>query len=309
MNAPHVWIVVLHWRELDLTRACLRSLRDLAYEHYRVLVVDNDSDDGSLAHIRAEFPEVSILGLAANTGFAGGCNAGMRQALRHGADYVLLLNNDARLPPHVLAQLVQAAEADPCIGILTPKVVWHDQPQRLYGLGGYRLPFRVRLLGMEALDTGPWEGPPVLLDFVFGCVMLIKRPVIERIGLLDERFFMYYEDIDYCYRAAEAGFDVGYLPPAVVPHVGAGSTRRLSGLREFLLGRSQQLFFRKHIRGWWWLAYCLYETFYTTRFVLRFVRRGRFRPALLYLGGVLAGLVAPAEVSGRPSASRRIPDY
>ena len=291
MSTPCVWIIVLHWRELELTRACLASLHTLDYRPYQVLVVDNGSDDGSLERIRAEFPYVLSIGLAANLGFAGGCNAGIKYALRHGANYVMLLNNDTQISPELLAQLVRVAEKEPRLGILTPKVVWHDQPQRLYGLGGYRLPFRVRLQGMGALDRGPWTGPPVHLDFVFGCCMLIKRQVFEQIGLFDERFFMYFEDIDLCYRATDAGFMVGYLPEAVVPHVGAGSTLRRSGMREFLLGRSRQVFFRKHIDGWWWLVYSLYEPFYTVRFVLRLLRQRQLRAAVLYLGGTLAGLV------------------
>lgn len=306
MSTPLVWIIVLHWKELELTRSCLRSLRQLVYQRYHVLVIDNNSDDGSLERIRAEFPEVQTVGVAANLGFAGGCNLGIGQALEHGADYVLLLNNDAQTPPGVLGELIEAAEADPQLGILTPKVVWQDQPQRLYGLGGARLPFRTRLKGMEALDTGPWSGPPVLLDFVFGCAMLIKRQVIERIGLLDERFFMYFEDIDYCYRAADAGFSVGYLPGSVLPHVVSGSTRGRSGIKEFLLSRSRQLFFRKHVAGWWWLVYAPYELFYTIRFLLRLVRQRQLRPALLYLGGTLAGLVGSAvrhaDVSARSGA-------
>lgn len=310
MSRPLVWIVVLHWKELELTRACLHSLRSLVYAPYQVLVIDNDSNDGSLERIRAEFPDVQTLGVAANLGFAGGCNLGIAQAIAHGADYVLLLNNDAQTPSSVLDELIDAAEADPQLGILTPKVVWHDQPQRLYGLGGSRLPFRTRLRGMEALDTGPWDGPPVLLDFVFGCAMLIKRQVIARIGVLDERFFMYFEDIDYCYRAVDAGFSVGYLPGAVLPHVVSGSTRRRSGIKEFLLSRSRQLFFRKHVAGWWWLVYVPYELFYTVRFLLRLARQGQVRPALLYLGGTLTGLVwsvprqsdAPARPNAVPSA-------
>lgn len=297
MSAPLVWIIVLHWKELELTRSCLISLRQLRYQPYHVLLIDNNSEDGSLEALRAEFPEVQTLGVAANLGFAGGCNLGIRQALQHGADYVLLLNNDAQMPPAVLRELIDAAEKDAQLGILTPKVVWHDQPQRLYGLGGSRLPFRTRLKGMDALDTGPWDGPPVLLDFVFGCAMLIKRQVIEGIGLLDERFFMYFEDIDYCYRATDAGFSVGYLPGAVLPHVVSGSTRRRSGIKEFLVGRSRQLFFRKHITGWWWLVYVPYELFYTLRFVLRLIGQRQARPALLYLGGTLAGVVSSSAAT------------
>lgn len=304
MSAPLVWIIVLHWKELELTRSCLRSLRQLAYQRCHVLVIDNDSDDGSLECIRAEFPEVQTIGVAANLGFAGGCNLGIVRALHQGADYVLLLNNDAQMPSGVLDELIDAAEADAQLGILTPKVVWEDQPQRLYGLGGTRLPFRVRLKGMEALDTGPWSGPPVMLDFVFGCAMLIKRRVIERIGLLDERFFMYFEDIDYCYRATDAGFRVGYLPGAVLPHVVSGSTRRRSGSKEFLLSRSRQLFFRKHLAGWWWLVYAPYELFYTVRFLLRLLRQRQLRPALLYLAGTLAGLVGSVA---RSTGARIVP--
>ena len=291
MSMPDVWIIVLHWKELELTRRCLTALEELAYPNYHVVLVDNDSDDGSLECIRADFPEVHTLGLLANTGFAGGCNAGICYALAEGADYILLLNNDTEMPPELLRKLVHNAEVMPRLGILTPKVVWQEQPDRLYGLGGRRLPFRVKLRGMGQLDHGPWSGPPVLLDFVFGCCMLIRSEVFEQIGLFDTRFFMYFEDVDLCYRAADAGWTVGYLPDAVLPHIGAASTRR-TGMREFLLGRSRQLFFRKHVSGWWWLVYAVYELFYTTRYILRLFGHGHLRPAILYMGGTLAGIVA-----------------
>lgn len=291
MNDGVVWIIILHWKELEHTRRCLNSLRNLLYENYQILVVDNNSSDGSLEQLKLEFPEVTFIAIAANLGFAGGCNIGIKYTLSRGASYVLLLNNDTRPSPTLLRDLVLAVASIPNLGILTPKVVYEDEPTRLYGLGGSRLPFRVRLRDMEAIDRGPWNGPPILLDFVFGCAMLIKREVIERVGYFDEDFFMYFEDIDYCYRVTEEGFVVGYLPGLVLHHVGAGSTRRRGGIREFLLGRSRQLFFRKHVQGWWRLVYVVYELFYTVRYLVRLIRRGQFRGAILYLGGTLAGLV------------------
>jgi GT2 family glycosyltransferase len=291
MTVPAVWIVVLHWKELELTRRCLKTLQELDYPNYTIVVVDNNSDDGSLECIRGEFPAIPTLGLSANVGFAGGVNAGIRYARAGGADYIVLLNNDTEMPAGLLRNLVEHAEAMPRLGILTPKVVWQDEPRRLYGLGGRRLPFRVKLRGMGQWDRGPWSGPPILLDFVFGCCMLIKSEVFEQIGLFDERFFMYFEDIDFCYRAADAGWTIGYLPEAVLPHIGAASTRR-SGMREFLIGRSRQLFFRKHVFGLWWLIYIPYELFYTARYLLRLIGQGYLRPTALYIGGTLAGLVA-----------------
>lgn len=302
MTHPCVWIIVLHWKELDHSRACLRSLEQLDYDRYHVLLIDNDSDDGSFEILQSEFPTIDLRATAANLGFAGGCNVGIRDAMAHDADYVLLLNNDARMEPGLLRTLVEAAERDSTLGVLTPKVVYADEPERLYGLGGSRLPFRVRVQGMSAIDREPRDGPPRFLDFVFGCCMLIRRDVLEQIGLLDERFFMYYEDIDLCYRAADAGYHVGYLPGAILEHVGAASTRRRSGMREFLLGRSRQLFFRKHVAGWWWLVYCLYEPLYTARFVLRLLREQAIRAAILYLGGTLAGLVERRIITIRDHA-------
>lgn len=236
-----------------------------------------------------------MIGLSANLGFAGGCNVGIRYALDHGADLVLLLNNDVVAPPNLIDELVDAAVTDPSIGILTPNVLRPEQKQKLTWLGGYRLPFTLWFVGVNVRDEMRRAADPIPLDFVFGLCILIKREVFEHIGLLDERFFMYFEDVDFCLRARDNGFKVAYLPQAVVTHLGGGSTRHRPGLGRFLLGRSRQLFFRHHIRGWWWVVFGLYELFFTMRFTLILMMQGEIDAALLYIGGTLAGIVAPSR--------------
>lgn len=225
MNSPQVCVIILNWNGKEDTLHCLRSLQEVDYPRYQVVVVDNASDDGSPEAIRAAFPAVELIVNESNLGFSAGNNEGIQYALQSGADYVLLLNNDTQVDRMVLTALVRTCEADPAVGLASPKVFYFDRPHVIYYAGARRgwLPLLPRLIGVEEEDRGQYEQLEEV-DYIWGQAMLIKREVIESVGLLDPRFFMYYEDADYCLRAKRAGYKVVYVPTALVWHQVAKGT-------------------------------------------------------------------------------------
>jgi len=190
------------------------------------LLVDNGSTDGTAAAVAQAFPQVHVLRLYKNCGYAEGTNSGVNWALAEGADYVLLLNNDIWIAPGAPGALVAAAEGDSTSAVVGPKVYYADEPQRLQSAGGMMDWRRMqdRLIGEGEIDHGQYDRPRDV-DFVVGCAMLIRVQAWHAVGEFDPAFFLYYEDVDWCLRAGRAGFRVLYCPWAAVWHANQGTAR------------------------------------------------------------------------------------
>jgi len=213
--------VVVSWNGREDTFACLESLRGVD-----TVCVDNGSTDGSPEAVAERFPEVELVRTGVNLGFSGGNNVGLRRALERGAEWVLLLNNDAVAGPGLVAALERAALARPDAGVLACKVLFREQPGTLMFAGGrvsLGLGFNGRADGWGRPDDGAWSE---LRDVerATGAGMAVSRAAIESVGLLDEGFFAYVEDVDWCIRIRRAGFSVVFVPDARVWHAGSAST-------------------------------------------------------------------------------------
>jgi GT2 family glycosyltransferase len=220
-----VAIIVLNWNKRDVTLACLASLARAALDGASVWVVDNGSRDGSVEAIRAQWPSVRCVALPENRGYAGGNNAGMRAALDAGARAVLLLNNDTEVAPDFLPPLLEVLNGDARVAGVSSAVMRLDNPEMLqeawcdvhyrYGLA--------RHVGVNAL---PGEGFDRVrtVDAAIGCSLLLAADALARVGFLDEAYFAYHEEIDWCVRAREAGYVLCYQPYSRVYHHFSKST-------------------------------------------------------------------------------------
>lgn len=217
--APKVVVIVLNWNGRALTAECLDSLQKVTYPNFEAILVDNASTDGSQQFLKELYPRVTLLENEANLGFAAGNNVGIREALRRNSDYVLLLNNDTVVDPSFLSELVKAGEADRRVGILNPKIYYHDRPNVLWYAGGHLSLYRGISVhfGFRQVDSGQYDTAREV-NFLTGCAFLIKRQVIEKIGLLDEIFFCYSEDADWSLRAIRAGYKGLYVPSSMIRH-------------------------------------------------------------------------------------------
>jgi len=260
---PRVTIIVLNWNGLADTLECLESLASLDYPNYEVVVVDNGSTDGAVSVIRERCPGVTIVENGENLGYAGGNNVGLRHAMAQGADYALLLNNDTVVDPAFLGILVNAAEAEPAVGIAGPTIYYYERPDVIWSAGGAIDWQRgsTWMVGLDEQDKGQFGAEPRPVDFVTGCAMLVRRAVLERAGLLDERFFAYYEEAEWCVRAARAGFQVMHVPMAHIWHKISPAAQADSPLVHYYMTRNRLLFLKATgagLRAWFHTLFAEY---------------------------------------------------
>jgi GT2 family glycosyltransferase len=305
--SPLAYIITLNWNRRDDTLRCLASCKGLSYPNLRILVVDNGSADDSVAAIGARFPDVEQIENGRNLGFAAGMNVGMRHALDQGAEFLFLINNDTILAPDVLDLLVEAARASGA-GVAAPKILYADEPGRIWSVGGWHNRLTLEVTGCRrGQDVAVLGSRAFDVDFVTACGMLVTRHCIEQVGLFDERFFMYYEDADYCLRARQAGCRLIVVPRATMWHaVSASSGGSDSPNERYHMALSSARFFRKHARGWRRLVVVPYRLGSGVKTVVRLLASGQRPSARAYLRGLRHGLspAIPAELP-RPEGPSR----
>jgi GT2 family glycosyltransferase len=297
-------VIVLNWNGLRDTLDCLESLQRLDYADYEIAVVDNGSTDDSVPVIQRRFPTVTVIESGENLGYAGGNNVGLRWALGRGADHALVLNNDTVVAPDFLRLLVEAAESDATVGIAGPTIYYHDRPDVVWSAGGaidWRRG-RTRMVGLDEQDTGQFGEGVRQVDFLTGCAVLVKRGVLERAGLLDERFFLYYEEAEWCVRVQRAGFKIVHVPRAHIWHKISPVAQADSPLVHYYMTRNHLLFLqatRARPAAWFhtlvagylrtWLSWSLRPKWRSKRALraamwqgVRDFARGRFGPTVCH---------------------------
>jgi GT2 family glycosyltransferase len=182
--------------------------------------LDNHSTDGSVEAIRVAHPEVQIIALEQNLGYAGNNNVGIELALQQGADWVFVLNEDITLDRECLANLIEVGESDPRIGILGPLVYHHDEPTVIQSAGGMLGKYWESIhLGKNEADTGQFKTPHQV-EWISGCAILVRRQAIEQAGMLDGNYFIYWEETEWCIRVGRAGWKIIHVPQAKLWHKG-----------------------------------------------------------------------------------------
>ena len=243
---PLVTCLILNTNRREDTLECIGSVLAGTYPNVRVLVLDCQSTDGSVAAIRSRFPAVQVIELENNLGYAGNNNVGIRQALEDRSDWVFVLNEDTVLAPDGVSRLVEVGERDRGIGILGPLVYHHDEPDVIQSAGGQLSPrWEESHVGQNERDTGRFREPrPV--NWISGCAILVRREVIDAVGGLDERFFIYWEETEWCIRAAKAGWGIVHVPAAKVWHKGVQRDYRPRPSVTYYSTRNRLLTLSKH---------------------------------------------------------------
>lgn len=243
-DLPLVHIVLLCWNGWEDTRECLESLRRLTYPHVSVVVVDNGSTDGTPEKVAEGFPEFEVVRNGRNLGFAEGSNIGIRRALAAGADFVMLLNNDTVVHEGFLQPLLCALR-DPGIGAVSPEIRYHDRPHLTWFNGG-SIDWRTGWAYHTPKHPSPQPGATAT-PIITGCCMAVPRDVFLRVGVLDQRYFLIYEDTDWSVRAIRAGYRMMVVPESRVFHKVSASFRRdMPTLGTFYFTRNGLLFISKH---------------------------------------------------------------
>lgn len=217
---PRVTCVVLNSNRRDDTVQCLQSIKASDYGNSGIVLLDCLSTDGSVDAVKECCPDVRIVELKENLGYAGNNNVGIRAALDAGAEWVFVLNEDTVIAPDCLSRLVDAGRDDPRVGIVGPLVYHHDEPTVIQSAGGGLSPrWEGFHYGQNEADTGQF-GRVRPVQWISGCAILVRRDVIEDVGLIDERFFIYWEETEWCLRAHRAGWKILHVPDAKAWHKG-----------------------------------------------------------------------------------------
>lgn len=248
MAEPLVSIVTINYNQASVTHECLETLRDLTYEPVEVLVVDNGSELGQADWLQEHHPEAQVVDHPTNDGFAGGNNVGIRRA---SGDMILLLNNDTLVPPGFLEPMVDAMTTHPDVGILSPKIRFHDSGRRIQYAGSTAInPYTGRStnVGYGEKDDGQYDTSGYT-ELGHGAAMMIRRDVFETIGLLDETYFLYYEEHDFTERAKRAGYRVYYEARTHVLHKESTSVGKASPLKAYYMTRNRLLYLRRNVTG------------------------------------------------------------
>ncbi|MFY0608242.1 MAG: glycosyltransferase family 2 protein [Cyclobacteriaceae bacterium] len=291
-------IVILNWNSFEVTRQCLSCISDLNLD-YQIILVDNGSVDNSGAKLYLEFPELYYFGLKKNLGFTGGNNVALRWVIEQDYGYVLLLNNDTIFDENFVAPLLSYMDAHPNVGAIQPKIMYQNMPKIIWNAGAVYnsilgLP---KTIGENKLDDGSYD----LLnevDWVTGCAMFIRTSVLKKVGLLDDIFFAYFEDVDLSLRVRKAGYQLVYFPEAKIYHLAGQSLRHtkpdsegfLSPIFHFYNIRNQLYVMRKHLEWFNMPLAFLFVVFKDISIVIYFILRFRLKKAKMAWNGLIEGL-------------------
>jgi GT2 family glycosyltransferase len=285
-------IILVNYKKTELTNDCVKSLRESTFRDFNIIIVDNESTRTSFEELHSACPEANVLTSERNLGFGGANNAGIEFALQHGADLLLLLNNDAVVKKDTIEKLVETADEKPGAGVVGAKIYYYDRPNLIWYSGG-------KLDVDKALGTHPKIGLEddgsddecVETDFVTGCCLLTRKEVIDKIGSLDQSYFLYLEDADFCVRAKRAGYSVIYQPAAVVYHKVSNSSGWDSPTYIYFNLRNKLLFLRNNSKAsrWiWQLHYLIY--YYVRQFIRLTFKHRNYKAARAAFFGFIDGV-------------------
>lgn len=217
---PKVSVIVLNYNSVADTIECVRSLQHLTYSNVEVVLVDNGSDNDEVGVLQRECPDLPLLQSGANVGYAAGNNLGITYALKNGAEYVWILNNDTVVDPEALSQMVLLAESENEIGMVGSKIYFHSEKDMLWYAGAT---FDVATggvtshIGWGRKDKGQFDH--ILdVDYITGCSLLVKKEVIDIIGSMPEEYFLYFEEADWNMAARAAGFRTVIATKSLIWH-------------------------------------------------------------------------------------------
>jgi len=239
LQHPKVFIIILNYNGGEILRDCLRSIFQLDYPNFEVVLVDNASVDGSLEMVMKSFSRAHIIRNSQNTGFSSGNNLGIRFALEKTADFIFLLNPDALIEKNALTRLINEAGKNPRAGMLSPLIL-ENKSEKIWFAGGRIEWSRMRTLHIKNIVSEN----PYKTEYLSGCALLIRKEVFQKIGLLDEDYFLYYEDADFSLRAGKNGFSLLVVPDSRVYHFEKSENNII--FKTYWLVFSGLLFFHKN---------------------------------------------------------------
>ncbi len=290
-TTPLISIITLNWNHTAVTCEFLESTRQLQYKNYEILVCDMASNADPTSQINTgNYPNTKVLLSSKNLGFAAGNNWGMRQAK---GDYILIINNDTEVTPDLLNVLLEPFLSDNSIGVTCPKIRYYHYPQIIQYAGFNRMNIytgRTTAVGDKEEDKGQYDNS----GFTFGahgCAMMIKKEVIDKVGMLPEKFFLYYEEWDWSSRILNAGYKIYYQAKGLIFHKESISVGKNSTQKVYYLSRNRILYMRRNTNHLQFLTFSIFFVLFAMpKSIFNFLIRKQFNFLKAYLKGIVWNL-------------------
>lgn len=257
---PLVYIVIVNYNGYEDTIECIKSLEKIEYDNYKVIIIDNNSTNNSEKIMIQKLPQYNIIQTGKNIGFAGANNIGIKYALTNNSDYVLLLNNDTIVDKFFLNNLIKNVGSKERVGISTGKIYYYSDKKKLWYGGG-------SIYGIKGIGNHKYynkedndnNNHEKYITFASGCFMLLSKEMIKDVGYLNEDYFMYYEDVDYCKKVLNKGYKILYCPKSIIYHKISSSIGSGSELSQYYKTRNVGIYIRSNLHGlemiFWYLFY------------------------------------------------------
>lgn len=299
MKKPEIAIVIINWNTYQLTFDCLKSMEKCTYIDKTIFFVDNGSHDGSGDKIALEFPKINYIKNATNRGFTGANNIALKEILKQKFNYVLLLNNDTEVKPNFLNHLLDSIELDKTLAAVQPLILNYENRNTIWNAGGS---FNTFFGLSKTRNKGAIYTPKLKIDtfteWISGCCILVKTDVIKEIGLLDDRFFAYFEDVDWSIRMKNKGYKLGVVPKSVIFHHTSGSTKKnntsnegnLSPYAHYLNVRNHIYLIKKNASFFNKIGSWTYQILKIISYSIYFILRLRFHKLKMVWRGAVDGI-------------------
>jgi GT2 family glycosyltransferase len=283
-----VSIVTVNFNQPRVTEALLKSLKEVnTYPNLEIIVVDNGSHVDPIPEWKTRYHEIIFIRSEKNTGFAGGNNIGIQHTT---GDYLFLINNDTEVTPELIGKLVADLDANPRIGMISPKIHYFDQPNMLQYTGYTPMNYytaRNACIGQFEYDRGQYDCLSGPTGYAHGAAMMIRREAMEKAGLMAENYFLYYEELDWGERFKKAGYEVHVDLSALIYHKESVSVGKRSALKEYFMNRNRILFIRKNASGLTlFLFSCYFLAAVVPRNLLQYVRNREFNFIPVFLRSI-----------------------
>ncbi|NCD72242.1 glycosyltransferase family 2 protein [Mucilaginibacter agri] len=242
-----VSIITVNFNQSFVTEQLLASIRATnVYSHIEIVVVDNGSKENSVPEWTVKYPDIKFIRSDINLGFAGGNNLGIKEAK---GEYLFFVNNDTEFTPGLIETLVDVMDQNPSVGMVSPKIRYFDQPDTLQYAGFTEMNYytcRNYCIGQFELDKGQYDKNLGPTGYAHGAAMMLKRESMNKVGVMAENFFLYYEEMDWCDHIKREGYEIWLVPQALIYHKESVSVGKASGLKEYFMNRNRILFIRRN---------------------------------------------------------------
>ncbi|TRX60132.1 glycosyltransferase family 2 protein [Fulvivirga sp. M361] len=294
---PLISIIILNYNQIDVTCEFLDSTKSLTYPNYEIIMVDNASKADPTERINNEYPEVRLIKSDVNLGFTGGNNLGIEKA---NGEYFFIVNNDTEVTPDLLEALLEPFEVDETVGMVSPKIKFHAHPDTIQYAGFTKInPFtgRNRAIGNKEKDEGQHDSP-CYTNYAHGAAMLVKKEVIEKVGMFPDNFFIYYEELDWSAHTKRAGFEIYYQPKGVIYHKESITMGKESAIKAYYHNRNRILFMRRNTHGLHFFVFSLFLTFFIIpKSILKYIIKGQGQHLKNFLRAIAWNLKTPKYIT------------